>query len=531
MSSRRRGHDDSLLTRRQLLRTAGVGAAAIAAGGLTGCGTAAIPGAEPASGGGPARGGRMRVGVVGGSLKDTLDAHAPVTHPDQARVINLYDTLLEFDHDYRIRPALAESVEPSGDATQWTVRLRDGLEFHNGKSVTADDVVATLRRIADPDDPQAGAAGLSAVDLGAFEVLDRRTVRINLTRPDATLSDQLAQYGNGIVPEDYDPKKPVGAGAFKLASFQPGLQSVFAPHENYWRPDEPHLGELVIIDFPDDTARVNALLGGQVDAIDQLPVSLMPVIDGDPALRVLESETGAWLPFTMRVDVPPFDDVRVRQAMRLVVDREQMINQVLSGRGRIANDLYSPFDPCYASGLPQRRQDIEQARALLHAAGQDGLTVELVTSTVAAGLVEAAQVFARQAAAAGITVNVRKVDPGEFYGDKYLQWPFAQDFWFTRNFLPQASNGSLPDAPYNETHWADPEFIRLVQQAKGTVDEQQRCELVQAAQRIEYESGGYIIWGFTNQVDAYNVRLSGFQPDRSGLPLSGYKFREVRFGS
>jgi peptide/nickel transport system substrate-binding protein len=531
MTRGRRGHDDATLTRRQLLRTAGVGAAVVATGALTGCGTAAIPGAEASGGGAVARGGRVRVGVVGGSLQDTLDAHAPITHPDQARVVNLYDTLLEFDHDYQIRPALAESVESSSDAMQWTVRLRDGLEFHNGKTITANDVVATLQRIADPDNPQAGAVGLAAIDLDAMQLMDQRTVRLNLTRPDATMADQLAQYANGIVPEDYDPDKPVGSGAFALSSFEPGLQSVFAAHQNYWRAGRPHLGEVVIIDFPDDTARVNALLGGQVDAIDQLPIALTPVINGDPSLRVLESETGAWLPFTMRVDVPPFDDVRVRQAMRLVVDREQMINQVLSGHGRVANDLYSPFDACYTADLPQRRQDIDQARALLSDAGQEGLTVELVTSPVAAGLVEAAQVFARQAAAAGITVNVRRVDEGEFYGDQYLQWPFAQDFWFTRNFLPQASNGSLPGSPYNETHWADPEFVSLVQQAKATVDQQQRCELVHAAQRIEYESGGHIIWGFTNQVDAYNVRLSGLRPDRSGLPLSGYKFRDVAFGA
>ncbi|HET7305367.1 MAG TPA: ABC transporter substrate-binding protein [Segeticoccus sp.] len=527
-----RGTDEARqLSRRQLLRTAGGGAALLAAGALTGCGTAAIPGAQAAPGAGGSKGGRLRVGIVGGSAKDTLDAHAPVTHPDEARAINLYDTLLEFDHDYRIQPALAESVESNQEATQWTIRLRQGLEFSNGKTVTAADVAATLRRIADPKDPKAGAAGLAPLDLHRMPRLDERTLRLHLKYPDATIADQLAQYSNGIVPEDYDPRRPAGAGAFRVRSFQPGLQSVFRANPNYWRTGQPQLGELVLIDFPDDTARVNALLGGQVDAIDQLPVALIKVIHADPSLSVLESETGAWLPFTMRVDTPPFDDERVRQALRLVVDREQMINQVLSGHGRIANDLYSPFDPCYAKDVPQRRQDIDRARSLLRQAGKEDLSVDLVTSPVAAGLVEAAQVFARQASSAGVQVNVHKVDPGEFYGDKYLKWPFAQDFWFTRNFLPQASSGSMPDAPYNETHWANKDFISLVKQAKGTVDEKKRCELIQSAQKIEYDSGGYIIWGFTNQVDAYNVRVHGLRRDRSGIPLSGYKFREVSFGS
>ncbi|HET8599907.1 MAG TPA: ABC transporter substrate-binding protein [Segeticoccus sp.] len=531
MPRHRGNHDERLLSRRQLVRTAGAGAVLLASGALAGCGTAAIPGAQAATDVGGSRGGRLRVGVVGGSAKDTLDAHGPVTHPDEARVINLYDTLLEFDHDYRLQPALAESVEANKEATVWTVRLRPGLEFGNGKTITADDVVATIRRIADPQDPKSGAAGFAAVDLHDLTVLDNRTVRLHLKTPDATLDDQFAQYSNGIVPADYDPKRPVGSGAFTVRSFQPGLRSVFSANRNYWRPHEPQLGELVIIDFPDDTARVNALLGGQVDAIDQLPIALINVINGDPGLQVLESQTGAWLPFTMRVDTPPFDDARVRQALRLVVDREQMINQVLSGHGRIANDLYSPFDPCYDTSLPQRHQNIDKARSLLRQAGKEDLSVELVTSPVAAGLVEAAQVFARQAAAAGVNVHVRKVDPGEFYGDKYLKWPFAQDFWFTRNFLPQASSGSMPDAPYNETHWNNKEFISLVRQAKATVDREDRCRLIQQAQQIEHESGGYIIWGFTNQVDAYNVRVHGLRPDRSGIPLSGYKFRQVSFGS
>jgi peptide/nickel transport system substrate-binding protein len=531
MYASRPGHRGGSLSRRDLLRLGGLGAAALGASAVSGCGTAAIPGAEAGMGTGPARGGRLRVGTVGGSVADTLDAHIPVTHPDQARVINLYDTLMEFDHDYNARPALAEFVESSPDATQYTVRLKRGLEFHNGKTVTAHDVVATLRRIADPDDPKTGATGLASLDLDDMRVLDPRTVRLNMTSPDVTLVDQLAEYYMGVVPEDYDVRRPVGAGPFRLSTFEPGLQSVFTRHTNYWRAPEPYLGELVVIDFPDDNARVNALLGSQVDAIDQLPAALNRVIRSDPSLRVLESETGAWLPFTMRVDIPPFDDQRVREAMRLVVDREQMITQVFSGHGVVANDLYARYDDCYPDHLPQRRQDLERARTLLRAAGQQDLTVELVTSPVASGLVEAAQVFAKQARGAGVTVKVRKVTTGEFYGDNYLLWPFAQDFWFTRNFLPQAGQCSLPSSPYNETHWADPEFVSLVKQAKATIDPARRCQMIQAAQQIEHERGGYIVWAFNNQVDAYNVRLSGLEPDRSGIPLSGYRFRRVSFGA
>lgn len=519
------------LSRRDALRLGLLGAAAAGGAGLlSSCASAAIPGAT-AGGGSGGSGGRLRVGVVGGSIKDTVDAHIPVTHPDQARLINLYDGLATFDEQYRVQLALAEEITPSADATVWTIRLRDGLEFHDGKPVTADDVAFTLRRMIDPADPKVGATGFAAVDPAGMQALDARTLRLTLRTPDATLLDAFAQYSNGIVPVGYDPAKPVGAGPFRFASFQPGQQSVFLRHDNYWRPDEPHVGELVIIDFADDTARVNALLGGQVDAIDQLPIGLTRVVEADPGLRVLEAETGAWLPFTMRVDRPPFDDVRVRTAMRLVVDRDQMVRQVFNGRGTVGNDLYAPFDPGFAAGIPQRTRDVAEARRLLQEAGHPNLTVELVTSAAAAGLVEAAQVYAAQAKDAGITVNIRKVDSGEFYGDNYLKWDFSQDYWFTRNFIPQTAQGSLPDSPYNETHWADPEFVDLVERARSTLDEQERNALIGRAQQIEHGRGGYIIWGFGHQVDAYSRRLAGFTPDRGGIPLSGYNFRKVRFTS
>jgi len=521
MTSRSRYH------RRDLLRWAAAGAALAGTASLVpGCSSGSAP--APTTAGGPARrGGRLRAGIVGGSAKDSLDAHSPVTHPDEARVIQLYDTLVSYDTDFRIQPALAEEVTSSADARTWTIRLREGLEFHNGKPVTADDVAATLRRITDPTSPKSGAAGLSAVDPNRIQLVDPRTVRLELKTPDAMLLDQLAQYPNGIVPADYDPKKPVGAGPFKFVSFEPGQQSVFARHANYWRKDQPYLDEIVIVDFPDDTARVNALLGGQVEVIDQLPLGQINVVKANPELRVLESETGAWLPFTMRVDRPPFDDVRVRQAFRLIVDRDQMVRQVLGGHGVVGNDLYARFDPCYAKDLPQRKQDLAKARELLRQAGKENLTVELVTASVAAGLVEAAQVFATQAKAAGVTVNVRKVDSGEFYGDNYLKWDFAQDFWFTRSYLPQTAQGSVPSAPYNETHWADPTFLGLVDKARATVDEAKRCELLAQAQKIEYEQGGYLVWGFPNQVDAHRAKVNGLVPDRGGIPLTSYGFRRV----
>jgi peptide/nickel transport system substrate-binding protein len=477
----------------------------------------------------PQRGGLLRVGLGGGGAADTLDAHIPVSTTDIARVVNLYEALLYRDDNFDLKPLLALSAKPSADARTWTIRLRQDVVFHDGRKMTSHDVAATFARIVDPKDPKRGASSLTVLDEVA--VLGDHLLEFRLNTPTATFDDSLAQYSMGIVPADYDPLHPVGTGPFQYKSFTAGRRSIFTRNDNYWRGNEPHLDELHILNFSDDSALINALLATQVDAIGQVPLALLQVLESDPRVNILDSETGMWLPFTMRVDRAPFDDVRVRQAFRLVVDREQMVKQVLSGHGTIGNDIYALYDPGYPENLPQRVQNIERAKELLAAAGYPhGLDVELVTAPIQAGIVEAAQVFAQQALAAGINVTIRRVDTTTFFGDNYLKWDFAQDFWYTRNFLPQVNNGSLPTSPYNETHWANPRFLELVKQAKSTIDPTKRNELITEAQTIEYNEGGYIIWGHPNQADAYQRYVGGLVPNATGLPLSGFEFRRVWIG-
>jgi peptide/nickel transport system substrate-binding protein len=477
-------------------------------------------------------GGTLRVGATGGGPSDSIDAHKPVNDTDIMRVWNLYESLAVRTPDFsRLEMLLAESIEPERDPETWIVRLKPDITFHNGKPVTADDVIFSLMRITDPDDPKVGAASIGYIDRRNMEKVDNRTVRIPLEFANAGFPDDIGQYFNSIVPADYDPENPVGTGPFKYQSFTPGQRSVFTKYADYWQSGKPYVDELVVIGFPDATARTNALLGGQVDAIDNLPASQIQSVRNNPNLRVLISETGAWQPFTMRVDQAPFDDERVRQAFRLIVDRQQMVDQVLSGQGRIANDLYAPYDPCYAKDLPQRQQDLEQARSLLRQAGRQDLRVELVTAPVFQGIVEAAQVFAEQAKGAGVTVNVRRVDSGTFYGENYLSWTFAQDFWATRVYLTQVAQGDLPNSPFNETHWEDEEFIDLIQQGRAELDENRRCEILQEAQRLQYDKGGYIIQYFSNIIDAHSARLGGFVEAKCGFPFGNYWFKNIGFTS
>ena len=530
------------LSRRELLMGAG---GVLLAGGLAACGGS---GSSSSGGGGgsssapvgtPKKGGNFRLGVTGGGASDIIDGQSIVTKPDQTRLIGSWETLLTYDEDYVLgTDGLAEEVDSSVPG-QVDVRLRSGIEFNNGKTLTADDVIYSIQRILNPKEGLFGAAGLGSVDPKNLKKMDANTVRIGLKQPDSTIPDQLGQYFNGIVPVGYERKgdlKYVGTGPYKIQSFTAGQQSVAVRNPNYWRPasDGPWFDQVTVTDFADSAAQVNALLAGQIDAITDIPFAQIDTAKAQ-GIQILEGNGGGWLPLCMAIDMDPFTDVRVRQAFRLMADRQALLEQVLSGHGRIANDIFSPFDACYSSDLAQREQDIEQAKSLLKSAGKDGMTVDLHTTNGAAGMVDSANVFAAQCKAAGVTVNVKN-DPN-YYGDQYLKLAFSVDFWGTRGFLPQVGLGMLPPpCPYNETHWPPKsgegsDYITLYNQALKETDQTKRCDLIHEMQKAEYEVGGYIIPFFNNLVDAHSSKVQGFKVSKATLNLDtfGHGFRTIWF--
>ncbi|GAA1488158.1 ABC transporter substrate-binding protein [Brachybacterium sacelli] len=519
------GPGPGLTTRRGVLGGGlGLGLSAV----LAACGDGAVPVQQVDLEGPPQQGGTVRVGFVGGGASDTLDGAIATNLGDIARAVNMYNTLLYFDDDYVLQPLLATSVTPNDDATVWTAELREDVSFCDGRPMTAEDVIASFERIIDPEDPKSGAAALGHLE--EIVKTGEHTLEFRLSTSDTALDEELGQYTSIIVPADFTVEDPVGTGPFMLESFTAAQSTVLTRNPHYWGADGPYLDEISLLNFNDTDALINALLSNQVDAVAQIPPALTEVIASDERIRILNSETGMYLPFTMRVDKAPFDDERVRQAFRLAADREGMVEQVLSGKGTIGNDMFAVFDPAYPDQLPQRAQDIAEAKRLLAEAGYpDGLEVELATAPIQAGVVEAAQVFAEHAADAGITVTINRMDLTAYWTD-YLGYDFSQSFWYTRNFLAQANAAVTPGAPFNETHWDDEEFNALVEQARAEVDEAARGELVLQAQQILYDRGGYLVWGFANQVDAYQGYLGGFVENRTGIPLSGFRLDRVWIG-
>jgi peptide/nickel transport system substrate-binding protein len=447
---------------------------------------------------------------------------------DTIRCIALYNGLVKLDLTGRnVVYDLAEEMTLSKDARTWTVRLRPGVTFHNGKDLTADDIIFTIQRIINPKSPKNEAGALSIIDQSQLKKLDSLTLQIVTKTPSAAFPSLISDWYNiGIVPVGYDPQKPVGTGPFKYQSFTPGQQSVFVRNENYFKPGLPYLDQLTIIDFDDDTAAFNAATSDQIDVYASAMLSLVSGIGSQSGLKAIVSLPGQFTPFTMRVNQPPFNDVRVRQAFRLIVDRPALIEQSLSGYGAVGNDVFSQNDPDYDKALT-RHQDIPQAKSLLRQAGQSDLTVELVTAPIAPGVVEAAEVFAQQAIAAGVTVKLSKLTATSFFGPNYLQWTFAQDYWGYNPYLSQVSQETLPNSEYNETHFDNPQYVSLYQQANATLDAATRAEICHEMELIDFDQGGLIIPSYNKQVDIAGTKVQGIEPTGTGIPVGNAAWESI----
>lgn len=516
------------LSRRSLISGFAATGLLFSAGGLAGCSSSNSPTANQTAGGEPKSGGTLTVGITGGTPGDTLDPNSgALNNPQAARCHMLYNALVVLDVNAEIQYDLAESITPNSKATEWVIKLRQGVTFHNGKELTADDVIFTLQRILDPKKPLNAKSSLGPIDVANIEKVDDLTIKLPYLSPYATLAEQMATYYYFlfIAPTDFDVKNPVGTGAFVYESFTPMRQSKFTKNPNYWKKGLPHLDSVIITDFAENSAAINALTSGQLNAVPAITPTDILTLKSAPTVKILRSASGAFTPFTMRVDQAPFDDVRVRQAMRLMVDRPQLISNALGGEATPGSDVFSPYDPCFDASL-ERQQDIPQAKSLLKAAGHDGLTIELTTTDIHQ-FNDMAQVFAQNAAKAGVTVKLSKLDTATYYGPQYHKWLFAFQYWLYNPYLAQVAQSTLPGVPGSSTHFDNPEYNKLYKTANSTIDQAKRCEISSQMMKIDYDEGGYIVPAFLNVNDAYQANLSGIVESKIGLSLSNYGFDQI----
>lgn len=523
--------------RRTFLRTFVAGGTALAAGGLLeacSSGGSQVPTSSAAPASAPRRGGDLRVGLTGGGSSDTLiPFDGGISAIGTARAQQLYQPLIQLGNNAQLQYVLAEEIVPNGSTSNWIIKLRDGVTFHDGKPFGADDVIYTLRTIL--DQKLGGALVLAPVDTKGLRKRDNLTVEVPATSPFGSFPEQLAAfwYFLYIAPDGWTQKDtPNGTGPFKYQSFTPGQQSVFVRNDNYWKSGLPYLDTVTIQDFNDPTSVQNALVSGEIDCTGQLSGVQFQTLKATSGIVTVPSKTGAIQPFTMRVDRAPFNDVNVRQAFRYLVNRQEMINVSLDGYGWPASDVTSPYDPDFDGAL-HREQDLSQAKYLLKQAGYDNdLKVQLYSSlAVSSSALSMATVLAQQANSVGVTVDIVQASATTFFSDYYTKVPFAQIYYDYSPYLSQVAQTFLPNSPFPETHFDDPHYTSLYYQANKTQNASVRKEIEYEMQNIDFTQGGYIIPCFVDSLDAYSSKLVGYQTGEVGEPLGNFNFEDYWFRS
>lgn len=529
----------ALGTRREFLRIAAASSLAVPLGGLlSACGggdgamTPIASSGGPATGGTPRLGGTLRIAMPTNGTAETIDPRKAISNPDLMRCYALYDTLTRPLPGGEWEPGLAEEVIPNADATRWTFKLRRGVTWHDGKQFTADDVVDTIRAGWGSPEHSLAAVLKSFIDFRATRKVDDHTVEVQLTRGLAEFPAICGGYLWITQAGTKDYNRGVGTGPFLLKSFTPGKGSVFTANKNYWESGVPYIEALQInSSFTTQEAQIYALLGGEIDIVPSLAPTLAKAHANDGRI-VLGNRPGPGFDApTMRLDMAPFSDVRVRQAMRLLPDRESALQAALAGLGTVGNDCPGQGLRYWASDL-HAPYDPDRARSLLKQAGQSDMSLDLYTADVTGGLNALAVVYAEQAAQAGVQVNIKTLDTSTYYsagsrGGTYPNRQFSMNQWSLG--MPCLSfvylTNALQGAPYNETGWGDPQSDALLYDAMSELDPGKAAVKWHAVQEDQFDRGGYTILSNINYVDAYSQKVRGVQTTSTG-PCDLYNFRQ-----
>ena len=489
------------ITRREALKTAAaVGATAALAR------TLAI---DPAWAATPKKGGHIKLGLGDGNTGDSLD---PTTYVARFLLIAGYfwgNALVRPDANMNLEAELAESWEVSKDAKTWVFKLRKGVEFHNGKSLTADDVIWSINRHR-AEEAASGLRGFMA-QIAEFKATGSHEFTFVLEQPNVDWPYVLTDYHLQIQPEGAPTDKGIGTGPYVYEDFDPGVRLLMKRNANYWNSDAAHFDSVEALAINDPTARVSALQTGDVDFISAVATKVAKLLEREFTIHRVDS---TWFnEFIVHTDTPPFDDNNMRLALKHAIDREEILDKVNFGAGLVGNDHPVPRSfRFYASDLPQRPYDPDKAKFYYKKTGHSGKLPPLHVSSVAFnGAIETAELFQRHAAKAGIAFDVQHAPDDGYWAKTWDQQPFFASTWAGRATEDQIlSAGYHSESGYNETNWNRLDVNKMLLDARKELDEAKRRQIYHDLQEVVSNEGGATIPVFRQLLFGSSKKLAGF---------------------
>jgi len=500
---------------------------------LAGCApdrrTPTIP--EAAATGTAAQGGRLRIARPAASAAETLDSASSLSAYEYLGA--LYNRLVRLDEQGVTVPDLAEDWSATPDGTVWTFKLRAGVRFHDGRPFTAADAIYTIEHILDPETASPQGEVLAAmIAPGSMSAPDPLTLRIPLLTANAEFPSLLTAYQCYVIPEgSAEPgdgpgigRTGIGTGPFRLSSFEPaGTGSVEAFEDHF--AGRPVLDGIDFYSIQDTTARVNALLAGQIDLISQtnLDYATAQVVSASSTATVARSTNAQWYTIPMLFTSDEFSDARVRQAMKLAYDPRTIVDTALQGTGSPGWD--NPVPPTQAVFLDEQREhDPDKARFLLKEAGREGLRTSIYTSSYESVFTPLAVAYRDAVKDAGIDLVVRNASSDSYYTQIWMQQPLMVSYWFTGRPIDQLLNQIFrTGSSYNESAWSNPTFDQLLDSARAEMNDDRRRMLYQDAQRVVVEDSA-------DMTPMFGDRLVGLSREVVNYSEYGFEFDYLSIG-
>ena len=472
---------------------------------------------------GPKKGGTLKVGLQGGESTNTLDpALAASTVPFQ-NLRAFGECLVNVGPDGGLDMRCAESVEASADAKTWTFKIRKGVEFHNGKTLTAEDVHKTMSRHSN-DDATSGALGIMK---GIEEMsTDGDHFIVKLGTANADLPYLLADYHLVIQPDGgFDnPGSGVGTGAYQVDFDEPGVRHGFKKFANYWDDSRGHFDAIEHFVLNDNTARTAALQSGQVHMIDRVEPKIAQLLARAPNVEVKSVSGPGHYVFIMHVDTAPFDNNDLRLALKYAINRPEIVDKILRGYGTIGNDIpINAAYPLFDASIPQREQNLDKAKEHYAKSGHDGSPVILrVADGAFPGAVDAAALFQQSAQAAGIPLEIKREPNDGYWSEVWNKQPFCASYWGGRPVQDQMyTTAYLSTADWNDTRFKRADFDELLLSARGELDEGKRKAIYSKMAYMLRDEGGLICPMFNDFVEGVSTDIGGWVDDPNFGMMNG----------